>query len=110
MKFVATILSLFIIILLVAPVSALKSISSTKEPHTCCKSKKQPKQEEKGHCGSKSCNPFVSCCSMMGFIPVTYHLQLKQADQLSENTFNYYSINLIGFSNENWHPPKILEA
>ncbi|MCX6180671.1 MAG: hypothetical protein NT150_01910 [Bacteroidetes bacterium] len=107
MKIFAAILSLFVLFLSAVPVKAHEEESTKK--HSCCKVQKEVpnnKHTSKGCC-DKGCNPFLSCCSMMGFIPQESNLTFKK-ELISKEKFELYSENAISrFKGEAWHPPKV---
>ena len=79
----------------------------TTHEHSCCKTKKEVPKEEKKNCCGQACNPFESCCSMMGFIPQSGTLSFKKAF-ISKEKFELHSENILSsFKGEAWNPPKI---
>lgn len=107
MKFLASILALHILLLIF--VDTLMANHEIKKEHSCCKIKKENplKKHKKKNCYGKGCNPFVSCCSMMGFIPQSAMLNFKK-EFISKEKIEIYSQNAISsFKGEAWNPPKI---
>lgn len=106
MRILASILSLFVLFLSAVPAQVSKD--ENKKEHSCCKVKKEApqKNQDKKNCCGKGCNPFVSCCSMMGFIPQEATLSFKK-ELISKEKFELNSENVISsFKGEAWNPPK----
>ncbi len=107
MKFLASILALHILILVSA--DTLMANHEVKKEHSCCKVKNEqtPEKNHKKNCYGKGCNPFVSCCSMMGFIPQSQTLSFKKA-VVTKEKMNLRSENILSvFNGEAWNPPKV---
>lgn len=103
MRFFASILTIFVLLLSATPLSAHKE--EIKSEKHCCEKKKSEKKKD--HCCNKGCNPFLSCCGGMGFI--LQKNELQTAPELSvkkETNFRYIAIH-SNYINDLWQPPKI---
>jgi|GEM_PF-2922599 len=103
MKFIAAILSLHFLLLISA--GTLSGFNNNTNKHACCKVKSE--QQQSKDCGEKGCNPFASCCSMMGFIPQTASLTFKK-QKFSKDKFALHAEAIdSNFNSGAWHPPKV---
>ncbi len=103
MRLLASILTVFVLLLSAAPVMA-HSKEIKKEKH-CCKSKKT--EEKKDNCCDKGCNPFLSCCGGMGFTFQKTDIVLQE-NYTAEKSSNYhYHATHSNYTNELWIPPKV---
>lgn len=103
MRVFASILTVFVLLLLAAPIIAHSK--EIKKEKYCCKSKKT--EEKRDNCCDKGCNPFLSCCGGMGFTFQKTEIVLQENFH-SEKTFNfhYQAINST-YNNKLWLPPKV---
>jgi hypothetical protein len=107
MKLLASILALHILMLV--SVDTLMANYEVKKEHSCCKVKNEQnhKKDHKKNCCGKGCNPFVSCCSMMGFIPQSQTLTFKKP-LITKEKIALRSENVLSvFTGEAWNPPKV---
>lgn len=103
MRIFAAILTVFVLLLSVAPVMA-HSKEIKKEKH-CCKNKKT--EEKKDHCCDKGCNPFLTCCGGMGFTLQKNEIVFQEIFQSDKTSNFHYQATHSTYNNELWIPPKV---
>lgn len=73
----------------------------------CCQKKTSKKDSNHKDCCDKGCNPFLSCCSLMGFtIEIFEPTYLIKSIDKSPLNFTYNEM-LSAFEGKAWQPPKI---
>ncbi|MFM7023138.1 MAG: hypothetical protein ACKOXB_09185 [Flavobacteriales bacterium] len=103
MRVLASILILLVVFLAATPMHAHKE---AKKEHSCCKAKTTQKKEDKKNCCDNMCNPFVQCCSMMGFIPQEATLSFRKEFPSRVKIELYSATMLSSYKGEAWNPPK----
>ena len=103
MRFFASIVTLFVLLLTAMP--AIAHAEEIKKEKHCCKSKKT--EEKKDNCCDKGCNPFLSCCGGMGFVLQKIEIALKKMYPSKESANYHYQTIDSTYSNDLWLPPKV---
>jgi len=111
MKFLASLLSLYIFFLAVQPVLAAIEFSPTVE---CCSNccghdceKPAPEKKQQDNSCDNTCNPLMSCSSCIGFTFSFQHFSLSPIVQISEQK-SFYQLNAVSeIALPVWQPPKI---
>jgi len=84
-----------------------KSDCMQQEKQSCCISNFEKDNPSKKDCSDNTCNPFLNCCSMMGFIPSEKpYLSLASVEIISIIPDSYLApqSNFVGSI---WHPPQV---
>lgn len=95
-----------VLILLLNAAPSHAHAPTEKKEQSCCKAKKTDTNKKKDCC-ENNCNPFVRCCSFMGFSVEKSELPLfTKVEKKTANNFHYTSM-LSSYESELWQPPKV---
>lgn len=111
MRFLAIILSVFILSLNMAPVMDMIGLNTDSENLiSCCApvSQEKPASDEDGNSpGKKLCNPFMSCTACVGFTLDDVATFSELIESFTETSAFYLQPASQQLTHSIWHPPKI---
>ena len=107
MKLLATILTLIISILTVAPILQIYSTSEQCTEY-CCSNDTQSSEEQKGPdcCPTGICNPFQVCACCVTISTENISFQFNPYITENKNRPTVDKFNLSGFTKDCWQPPE----